>query len=147
MITLKELGTDKSLLVVTHPQCEYCKEYSKSEYCQNIPLTKKIILLPKEETFYEIESLKSIYKAKDPALYFQSIMKNEQYLDIDYDKDVTSLWNENIDMLQKIEDKFAKVQFTPTMFLLSKENELLQEIVINVDFSKLMHDEIVKLAK
>jgi len=144
MITINNKNTKKSILVVTHPECEYCKEYSKSEYCQNIPLTKKIVLYPKDDTFFEEEKLKLVFRADEPKTYFKAIMSDRKYNNINYSKDVTKQWNENQNMIKLIEDKFGKIKYTPTIFLLSEDNILEKEIIVDVDFTKLIYAEVSK---
>lgn len=148
MITVNEKNTKNKIIVVTHPECEYCKSYAKSGNCSDFDLTKTVVLKPKNDTYLEKVMLQTIYKSSNPADFFKKTMLDETISEaIDLNKDVNIQWNKNSEILQKIEEKFGPIEFTPSIFIADENFNPLEKIDIEIDFSKLMAEEITTQSK
>jgi hypothetical protein len=142
MIQLTNKHTSNFLLVLTHPECEFCRAYYKSNWCKDIPLTKKAVLLPNSDSQFELYKLQMVYKADESADFFRAIMEGKEYSNIDWKKDISDHWRENMNWIKTIKEKYPNIDYTPALFIVSPDNEIIKEIVVEVDYAKLVYEEV-----
>lgn len=130
MITIDK-GTDYKLLVVTSPNCAVCREMQKSNKCDIIPLTRKLVLTP----FSPMDelALQTIFKTNNPLLAYKTLLSGQPLNpnDIDWNKDITEVWNENIEMFDSLSKKFD-IKGTPTFFVLDKNDNIVKQITLEM---------------
>lgn len=130
MITIDK-GTDYKLLVITSPNCAVCREMQKSNKCEDIPLTRKLVLAPFSPT--DELALQTIFKTKNPLEAYKTLLSGKP-LDpstIDWTKDIEKEWKENIQMFDYISKNFD-IKGTPSFFILDKDDKVVKQITLEM---------------
>jgi len=130
MITIDK-GTEYKLLVVTSPNCAVCREMQKSNKCEEIPLTRKLVLAPFSPT--DELALQTIFKTPDPLQSYKTLLGGAP-LDpsiIDWTKDITDVWNENIQMFDMVSKNY-NIKGTPAFFILNKDDKIVKQITLEM---------------
>ena len=130
MITIDK-GTEYKLLVVTSPNCSVCREMQKSSKCDEIPLTRILVLAP----FSQMDelALQTIFKTNNPLQSYKQLLGG-QPLDssaINWNKDISEVWNKNINMFDLLSTKYA-VKGTPSFFILDKDDKVVKQITLEM---------------
>ena len=130
MITIDK-GTEYKLLVVTSPNCSVCREMQKSSKCDEIPLTRKLVLAP----FSPMDelALQTIFKTSNPLQSYKTLLSGHP-LDpsvIDWNKDISSEWNENLRIFDMLSSKY-EVKGTPSFFILDKDDKVVKQITLEM---------------
>lgn len=131
MITIDK-GTKNSLVVVTSPNCSVCREMQKSNKCDQIPLTRKLVLAPFSPT--DELSLQAIFKAKDPLKAYKTLLSGQPLKDedIDWDKDTKEIWKENINMFDYLTKNY-EVQGTPSFFIMDENGKIVEQVKLEME--------------
>lgn len=130
MITIDK-GTDYKLLVITSPNCAVCREMQKSNKCDEIPLTRHLVLAPFSPT--DELALQTIFKTKDPLKSYKTLLGGQPLnpADIDWVKDIDKAWNENIQMFDKLSKEYD-IKGTPTFFIMDKDDNIVKQITLEM---------------
>lgn len=131
MITIDK-GTKNKLVVVTSPNCSVCREMQKSAKCEDIPLTRKLVLAPFSPS--DELSLQVIFKAKDPLNAYKTLLSGKplQKDDIDWSKDTDKIWEDNINMFDYLTKNFD-VQGTPSFFIMNEIGEIVKQVKLEME--------------
>ena len=131
MITINK-GTKNKLVVVTSPNCAACKEMQKSNKCEQIPLTRKLVLAPFSAT--DELSLQAIFKAKDPLKAYKTLLSGQHLNpdDLDWSKDTDAIWKENIDMFDFLTKKY-NLQGTPSFFIMDENDNIISQVKLEME--------------
>jgi thioredoxin-related protein len=131
MITI-EKGTKNKLVVVTSPNCSVCREMQKSNKCEDIPLTRKLVLAPFSPT--DELSLQAIFKAKNPLEAYKTLLSGKPLNpeDIDWSKDTDKIWEDNINMFDYLTKNF-EVKGTPSFFIMNEDGEIVEQVKLEME--------------
>lgn len=131
MITI-DRGTKYKLLIVTNPNCGVCREMQKSSKCNNIPLTRKLVLAPFSQT--DELSLQVIFKTHNPLDAYKKLLNGKQIneSEIDWSKDITYIWNENITMFDYLTTNYD-LKGTPAFFIIDENNRIIEQIKLEME--------------
>jgi len=131
MITIDK-GTKNKLIVVTNPNCAVCKRMQASEKCDNIPLTRKLVLAPFSPT--DELSLQLIFKAHNPLKAYKTLLSGAPLNpnEIDWTKNIDKEWNENLSMFDFLSKKF-EVKGTPSFFIMDENNNIIDQIKLEME--------------
>jgi len=130
MITIDK-GTDYKLLVITSPNCAVCREMQKSNKCDEIPLTRKLVLAPFSPT--DELALQTIFKTKNPLQAYKTLLSGQplEPSEIEWTKDVSAVWQENIQMFDYVSANYD-IKGTPTFFILDKDDKIVKQITLEM---------------
>jgi len=130
MITIDK-GTEYKLLVITSPNCSVCREMQKSNKCDEIPLTRKLVLAPFSPT--DELALQTIFKTNNPLIAYKTLL-NGKPLDetsIDWNKDISEVWNENIQMFDFVSANY-NIKGTPSFFIIDKDDKIVKQVTLEM---------------
>ncbi len=130
MITIDK-GTDYKLLVITSPNCAVCREMQKSNKCEEIPLTRKLVLAPFSPT--DELALQTIYKTNNPLEAYKTLLSGKPLnpSTVDWTKNIEKEWKENIEMFDYVSKTF-NIKGTPSFFILDKEDKIVKQITLEM---------------
>jgi hypothetical protein len=130
MITIDK-GTDYKLLVITSPNCAVCREMQKSNKCDDIPLTRKLVLAPFNPT--DELSLQIIFKTNNPLQSYKTLLSGQPLnpKEIIWTKDISNIWQENIQMFDFISQNY-NIKGTPSFFILDKNDNIVKQITLEM---------------
>jgi len=138
--------TDLSLLVVTNPNCSVCRELQKNNDCDKIPLTRKLLLAP----FSPMDELaiQVIFKSKNPLNAYYQLLSGQPLnnIEIDWNKDISDVWNKNISMFDYLSSNYD-IKGTPAFFIVDSNDNVIESIkmemtpveVLNYNIDKFLH--------
>ena len=131
MITIDK-GTKNTLIVITSPNCSVCREMQKSNKCETLPLTRKLVLAPFSPT--DELALQTIFKTNNPLEAYKTLLSGNPLnpLDIDWSKDISKEWNENLAMFDKLSEKY-KIKGTPSFFIMDENGVILEQIKLEME--------------
>jgi thioredoxin-related protein len=124
-------GTDYKLLIITSPNCAVCREIQKSNKCEEIPLTRKLVLAPFSPT--DELALQTIFKTQNPLETYNTLLNGKPInpSQIDWNKDIEKVWSENIKMFDYITKTFD-IKGTPSFFILDKNDQVIKQITLDM---------------
>lgn len=131
MITIDK-GTKNSLVVVTNPNCAVCREMQKSAKCDEIPLTRKLVMAPFGPS--DELALQAIFKAHNPLQAYKTLLSGTALKDsdIDWSKDTTAEWKENIELFDHLTKNY-EVKGTPTFFIMNDKGEIVEQVKLEME--------------
>lgn len=131
MITIDK-GTKNTLLVVTSPNCSVCREMQKSNKCDTIPLTRKLVLAPFSPT--DELALQTIFKSKNPLQSYKTLLSGIplKQTDIDWSKNIDKEWGENLAMFDLLSQKY-EVKGTPSFFIMDEKGDIIEHIKLEME--------------
>jgi len=143
MITIDK-GTKNSLVVVTSPNCSVCREMQKSQKCEQIPLTRKLVLAPFSPT--DELSLQAIFKAKNPLDAYKTLLSGQPLKteNIDWSKNTDEIWQENIEMFDYLTKNYD-VQGTPSFFIMNENGEIVEQVKLEMEPADVLMFNIEKI--
>ncbi len=131
MITINK-GTKNTLVVVTSPNCAVCKRMQESNKCDQIPLTRKLVLAPFSPT--DELALQAIFKASNPLQAYKTLLAGKplNQSDIDWSKDTDKEWNENLQMFDMLSQKY-EIKGTPSFFIMNENGDIIEQIKLEME--------------
>lgn len=137
-------GTQYSLIVLTSPNCSVCREMQKSDKCDKIPLTRKLILAPFSPS--DELALQTIFKSKDPLKAYKTLLLGHTLSpdDIEWSKDISKEWNANISMFDLLTKKY-NIKGTPSFFIADENDNIIEQVKLEMEPSEVLIYNITKI--